>query len=1347
MALKILPECVQSVLSSSSYISTYKRAIEELVYNAIDAHSTSIAVRIHIEQSKIQVIDNGHGITEHDFVLLGQRHTTSKCTDLKTLKAASNTYGYRGHSLADIVSISQNVKITSRSENNDDTWIKIFHKSKVTELKKTSVRPSKGTTVEIKGFLYNLHIQSKAVRSLNEINKIKLFMQHVSLIHCSISLSLRDDSKNEIIFKAHKNRDICQTIQLLFNIDTQDIQEFKVEKNEYKVTAYFGKKYRDLGQTQWIYLNGKFLSNSRLHKLINNQLKKSFQTSKNIKSKNNVNEEPDIIKCKLPFYIILLSCPYYDYHISNTPKHTILEFKNWDEITKLLNKLIKFYIGDEILKKQLKPQNKIVKRKVDDTRDQVRKIVERLLKKNPKNMGVSQMQNGVKGKLIKRKIKKKALNISLSKVIPPKRISAITPFKKLENLEYPNEFHEGMNAVNEVAKNKTLNITKKKQYKTSIKTPEKTSSNKIYLNCNKSDIAPINEPINSDKLLPITCSKKVKKKEKNKRRNKKIKCINKQLLNNLNTYDIPKMTIQPSADSVEKNGTFLNINVISKETENKNSSVWKKIEEFISYEFLPHPLKSTQPSYKDENLNKIKQNFTSSHNLLNTILNTQVHNYLPSLEANRSFKESSKLWNFKVGADIKPSSHKSNDIINSELTYNSHKYNKNDILHNMFNLKKKSRFQFITTNSKDNFINIRNKNGLLKFKQHVFKSIKNKHKGLNVVFGMREKIKNKELLQESACTIEFSKTCNDVLCPEFYPITEANISSSICNLSRKSKTIDIFDCDKETFSKLYNENKDNTISLNNVGTYPNYCNEIVNNTIDITQRNSTDGNNYNKNTLRAVNSQNIISASNTDNLLSNEHIEPLNVCEAIIHSKSDSVLEKEVELSFKQNKLNNDFFNVASKENTSNVSRNNEIKESNDNVIQKEDELNFRHKKLNDSLFNIESIDDTLNDTHINEMKGSNISHHFNALAYNADRNKNIASSNVCHNTTQDPPLYENMNQEYNNLNIENICNDLVKDINDFDLKTRLNFVPKGLSPIFQNCFLNNTCNYNFEQDYFEDDVYHNFINNVHINSEIFKPKIQHISEINTKYIDKINTRLQKESSSLTFDAASLQYAKVLNQVDSKYIAATMKVNSTDYLVLFDQHAVHERIRLEANMSDYFNGHEWTSVRLDEIILNLSEDELLYVHNYKDKFTRFGLAYTILNKCEIAINAIPKAILGKNTRQVEKVIAAVKNLIREEINVIKSQGGCISIYPKAIMDLVFSEACRYAVKFGDKLTRDDCTDFLKSLSECKTPFQCAHGRPVMAVMTNIKYRTNCYQANLTQLKAFKSNLMDNFKRL
>lgn len=40
-----------------------------------------------------------------------------------------------------------------------------------------------------------------------------------------------------------------------------------------------------------------------------------------------------------------------------------------------------------------------------------------------------------------------------------------------------------------------------------------------------------------------------------------------------------------------------------------------------------------------------------------------------------------------------------------------------------------------------------------------------------------------------------------------------------------------------------------------------------------------------------------------------------------------------------------------------------------------------------------------------------------------------------------------------------------------------------------------------------------------------------------------------------------------------------------------------------------------------------------------------------------------------------------------------------------------------AIKFGDKLSADECMRLIKDLSRCDLPFQCAHGRPsVMPLM-------------------------------
>lgn len=46
----------------------------------------------------------------------------------------------------------------------------------------------------------------------------------------------------------------------------------------------------------------------------------------------------------------------------------------------------------------------------------------------------------------------------------------------------------------------------------------------------------------------------------------------------------------------------------------------------------------------------------------------------------------------------------------------------------------------------------------------------------------------------------------------------------------------------------------------------------------------------------------------------------------------------------------------------------------------------------------------------------------------------------------------------------------------------------------------------------------------------------------------------------------------------------------------------------------------------------------------------------------------------------------------------------------ALYSCSFSHVLIGAIKFGDSLTLDECRALILSLSKCKLPFQCAHGR-------------------------------------
>lgn len=74
-------------------------------------------------------------------------------------------------------------------------------------------------------------------------------------------------------------------------------------------------------------------------------------------------------------------------------------------------------------------------------------------------------------------------------------------------------------------------------------------------------------------------------------------------------------------------------------------------------------------------------------------------------------------------------------------------------------------------------------------------------------------------------------------------------------------------------------------------------------------------------------------------------------------------------------------------------------------------------------------------------------------------------------------------------------------------------------------------------------------------------------------------------------------------------------------------------------------------------------------------------------------------------------------------------GGSSCSLPRVLTDILATQACHGksqdlpmlgsiadigthvgAIKFNDPLTMNECRQLLESLSHCKLPFQCAHGR-------------------------------------
>ncbi|KAF6833766.1 DNA mismatch repair [Colletotrichum plurivorum] len=117
MPIKQLPQCTIRQLGSSTAILSPVSLVKELVENSIDAEASSIEIIISPNVvDKIQVRDNGKGISPGDYDALGRRAHTSKLRTFEELQCrGGRTLGFRGDALASANTLSV-LTITTRTD-------------------------------------------------------------------------------------------------------------------------------------------------------------------------------------------------------------------------------------------------------------------------------------------------------------------------------------------------------------------------------------------------------------------------------------------------------------------------------------------------------------------------------------------------------------------------------------------------------------------------------------------------------------------------------------------------------------------------------------------------------------------------------------------------------------------------------------------------------------------------------------------------------------------------------------------------------------------------------------------------------------------------------------------------------------------------------------------------------------------------------------------------------------------------------------------------------------------------------------------------------------------------------
>ena len=262
-----LSERLANQIAAGEVVERPASVVKELVENAIDAQATQIDILIEeAGLKKIQIVDNGEGISQEDVENAFKRHATSKIHSRDDLFRI-RTLGFRGEALPSIASVSELTLETATADETQGSYL-VLKGGKVEEHRPTSLRV--GTKLTVENLFFNTPARLKYVKTLQtELSKIGDIVNRMALSHPQIAFRLVHDGHKMLTTSG--SGDLKQTLAGIYGVTTAK----KMLKIEAKDLDFNLKGYVSLPEVTRasrnylsVIINGRYIKNYALNKAI-----------------------------------------------------------------------------------------------------------------------------------------------------------------------------------------------------------------------------------------------------------------------------------------------------------------------------------------------------------------------------------------------------------------------------------------------------------------------------------------------------------------------------------------------------------------------------------------------------------------------------------------------------------------------------------------------------------------------------------------------------------------------------------------------------------------------------------------------------------------------------------------------------------------------------------------------------------------------------------------------------------------------------------------------------------------------------------------------------------------------
>ena len=326
--IRVMDETLANKIAAGEVVEKCSSVVKELCENSIDAGAKNILIQLEEGgKKKIEVSDDGSGMSEEDAILAFQRHATSKIYKDDDLFFI-DTLGFRGEALPSIASVSRCELKTS--DGVVGTHVVIEGGKKVL-VEKSDAR--KGTSLKITNLFYNTPARLKYLRSEQaELASCVSFVERLALSHPEIAFTLHHD--NRLVVKTSGSNDLLKTIHEIYGLQVSSkMIEIKASNDDFDLYGYVCKP--------------EILKSNRNHMIVmvNDRIVKNFDINKAINDAY-YTYKPDI---KFPIVVLKINTDPTLIDVNIHPTKQDIKLSKIDVLYELIVKTIKDALYNALL--------------------------------------------------------------------------------------------------------------------------------------------------------------------------------------------------------------------------------------------------------------------------------------------------------------------------------------------------------------------------------------------------------------------------------------------------------------------------------------------------------------------------------------------------------------------------------------------------------------------------------------------------------------------------------------------------------------------------------------------------------------------------------------------------------------------------------------------------------------------------------------------------------------------------------------------------------------------------------------------------------------------------------------